>query len=111
MVTYGGMSKQPLTLPTSSFIFQNVVCRGFWLTQWKAQQRIQFESTQIPSPLTLEMHRDLLEWMRQGMYQNPPHEIISLSEKESKEDWIQKIKIGLGALEAGGAKKQILVFD
>jgi trans-2-enoyl-CoA reductase len=34
MVTYGGMSKQPLTIPTGAFIFKDITLRGFWLTRW-----------------------------------------------------------------------------
>lgn len=35
MITYGGMSKQPLTLNTADFIFKDFKCFGFWLTAWK----------------------------------------------------------------------------
>ncbi|KAJ6964200.1 hypothetical protein NC652_002467 [Populus alba x Populus x berolinensis] len=31
MVTYGGMSKKPITASTSSFIFKDLSLRGFWL--------------------------------------------------------------------------------
>uniref|UniRef100_A0A8C7VIJ2 Enoyl-[acyl-carrier-protein] reductase, mitochondrial n=1 Tax=Oncorhynchus mykiss TaxID=8022 RepID=A0A8C7VIJ2_ONCMY len=33
VVTYGGMAKQPITVPVSALIFKNV--QGFWVTQWK----------------------------------------------------------------------------
>lgn len=32
MVTYGGMSMQPVSVPTSLFIFRDISCRGFWLS-------------------------------------------------------------------------------
>ncbi|KAL4657544.1 enoyl-acyl-carrier-protein reductase, mitochondrial [Arapaima gigas] len=35
MVTYGGMAKQPVTVPVSALIFKDVMVRGFWVTQWK----------------------------------------------------------------------------
>ncbi|XP_060114492.1 enoyl-[acyl-carrier-protein] reductase, mitochondrial [Heteronotia binoei] len=35
MVTYGGMSKQPVMIPVSVLIFKDVRLRGFWMTQWK----------------------------------------------------------------------------
>ncbi|XP_029426774.1 enoyl-[acyl-carrier-protein] reductase, mitochondrial isoform X2 [Rhinatrema bivittatum] len=35
MVTYGGMAKQPVTVPVSSLIFKDIKVRGFWVTQWK----------------------------------------------------------------------------
>lgn len=34
MVTYGGMSKKPVTVSTSSFIFKDLALRGFWLQKW-----------------------------------------------------------------------------
>ncbi|XP_019720880.1 enoyl-[acyl-carrier-protein] reductase, mitochondrial [Hippocampus comes] len=37
MVTYGGMSKQPVAVPTSALIFKDVKVRGFWVTRWKRQ--------------------------------------------------------------------------
>ncbi|XP_061574450.1 enoyl-[acyl-carrier-protein] reductase, mitochondrial isoform X2 [Cololabis saira] len=35
MVTYGGMSRQPVTIPVSALIFKDVKIRGFWVTRWK----------------------------------------------------------------------------
>lgn len=32
-VTYGGMSKQPVTFPTSLFIFKNLTAKGYWITR------------------------------------------------------------------------------
>jgi trans-2-enoyl-CoA reductase len=37
MVTYGGMSRQPLIIPTGSLIFLNHKFQGFWMTQWYKQ--------------------------------------------------------------------------
>lgn len=43
MVTYGGMSKKPVMIPPSAFIFKNISFHGFWLTAWnkcaEARQR------------------------------------------------------------------------
>ena len=35
MVTYGGMSKQPLTIPIGAFIFKDLKFFSFWLTRWR----------------------------------------------------------------------------
>ncbi|XP_045569211.1 enoyl-[acyl-carrier-protein] reductase, mitochondrial-like [Salmo salar] len=35
MVRYGGMAKEPVTVPVSALIFKNVKVQGFWVTQWK----------------------------------------------------------------------------
>ena len=34
LVTYGGMSREPLPLPAGALIFRDLVARGFWLTRW-----------------------------------------------------------------------------
>lgn len=34
LVSYGAMSKEPLSLPTSLFIFKNLTCHGFWQSRW-----------------------------------------------------------------------------
>ncbi|KAG0589155.1 hypothetical protein KC19_2G294900 [Ceratodon purpureus] len=36
LVTYGGMSKKPITAATGPFIFQDMRLRGFWLGKWKS---------------------------------------------------------------------------
>ena len=35
LVTYGGMSRMPLTLNTADFIFKDLKCCGFWMTRWR----------------------------------------------------------------------------
>ncbi|XP_010685934.2 enoyl-[acyl-carrier-protein] reductase, mitochondrial [Beta vulgaris subsp. vulgaris] len=39
MVTYGGMSRKPVTASTSSFIFQDLSLRGFWLQKWMSTDK------------------------------------------------------------------------
>ncbi|XP_070044147.1 enoyl-[acyl-carrier-protein] reductase, mitochondrial-like [Nicotiana tomentosiformis] len=39
MVTYGGMSKRPITVSTSSFIFKELTLRGFWLQRWMSSDK------------------------------------------------------------------------
>ncbi|KZP01449.1 NAD(P)-binding protein [Calocera viscosa TUFC12733] len=37
LVSYGAMSKAPLSLPTSLFIFKNLTCHGYWQSRWYQQ--------------------------------------------------------------------------
>ena len=37
LVTFGGMSRKPIIIPTSPFIFSDITLRGFWLTRWVEQ--------------------------------------------------------------------------
>ncbi|KAH9661126.1 Enoyl-(acyl-carrier-protein) reductase [Citrus sinensis] len=39
MVTYGGMSKKPITVSTSSFIFKDLSLKGFWLQKWLSSEK------------------------------------------------------------------------
>lgn len=41
LVTYGGMSRRPVTIPTSLFVFKNITARGFWLSQWSEKHSAQ----------------------------------------------------------------------
>lgn len=34
VVTYGGMSKRPVSVPTGKLIFNDLSYRGFWMTRW-----------------------------------------------------------------------------
>ena len=37
LVSYGAMSKEPLSIPTSYFIFKNLAAHGFWQSRWYNQ--------------------------------------------------------------------------
>ncbi|KAM8796069.1 enoyl-[acyl-carrier-protein] reductase, mitochondrial [Eudromia elegans] len=64
MVTYGGMAKQPVTVPVSAFIFRDVKLRGFWMTQWKKDQTHDKEGLR-------SMMRSLCELVRKGQLGAP----------------------------------------
>ncbi|KAG6844735.1 hypothetical protein H0H87_004067 [Tephrocybe sp. NHM501043] len=82
LVSYGAMSKQPLSLPTSLLIFKNLTCHGFWQTRWYA--------------------RSLKE---------PAHEIVSVSPKDSNQIIGQRVRDILAKASAGRqGKKTLLKF-
>merc|ERR1712176_294380 len=37
LVTYGGMSKKPISIGTGPLIFRDITLSGFWLSRWKEQ--------------------------------------------------------------------------
>lgn len=41
MVTYGGMSKKPITVSTSAFIFKDLSLKGFWLQKCMSMDKVQ----------------------------------------------------------------------
>ncbi|KAJ8325546.1 mitochondrial 2-enoyl thioester reductase [Batrachochytrium dendrobatidis] len=75
-VTYGGMSKEPVALPTSLFIFKDIKCFGFWLNEW-------FELH--PFSERKQLFTELLDLVRQGKLKEPTHELFSLSTKTDAE--------------------------
>ncbi|NXD14969.1 MECR protein, partial [Nothocercus nigrocapillus] len=64
MVTYGGMAKQPVTVPVSAFIFKDVKLRGFWMTQWKKDQMHNKDGLQ-------SMMQSLCELIQKGQLRAP----------------------------------------
>jgi trans-2-enoyl-CoA reductase len=58
MVTYGGMSMQPVSIPTSLLIFKDLQFRGFWLSgRWVVSCFLQLVLTQTHSVLCLEYNK------------------------------------------------------
>lgn len=53
LVTYGGMSKRPLIVPTSLMIFKDIKCYGFWLTRWTRQHGAEEKEKMMNEVLSL----------------------------------------------------------
>ncbi|PKS09382.1 hypothetical protein jhhlp_003997 [Lomentospora prolificans] len=70
MVTYGGMSKQPVMLPTAALIFKDIRFLGFWLSKWNKKD---------PAGRKYAIEY-LLDLMREGQFHDAPVE-------EVKWDW------------------------
>ena len=61
MVTYGGMSRQPLTIPTGSLIFKDHKFHGFWMTRWNQENSRTEGRTQMLNSLCDLIKRGRLE--------------------------------------------------
>lgn len=70
MVTYGGMSREPVTIPTSLFIFKSLQFHGYWMTRWSAEHRNTSEQR--------EMVDDLISLIRSCKLRAPAHKKIAL---------------------------------
>uniref|UniRef100_A0A8D0BDP3 Enoyl-[acyl-carrier-protein] reductase, mitochondrial n=1 Tax=Salvator merianae TaxID=96440 RepID=A0A8D0BDP3_SALMN len=71
MVTYGGMSKQPVPVPVSALIFKNVKLCGFWITQWKRENARNKEQLR-------DMIGELCDLIRKGLLVAPACQEIPL---------------------------------
>ncbi|EGC31196.1 hypothetical protein DICPUDRAFT_50320 [Dictyostelium purpureum] len=40
IVTYGGMSREPVVIPTSHLVFRNIKSQGFWLNRWISENSL-----------------------------------------------------------------------
>ncbi|KAF9525983.1 NAD-binding protein [Crepidotus variabilis] len=83
LVSYGAMSKKPLSLPTSLFIFKNLTCHGFWQSQWYL--------TKSPEQRQ-HMMQQLVALIEQNKLRMTTHEIISISATLSDQEATTKIQ-------------------
>ena len=72
MVTYGGMSRKPVTVPTGVLIFKEVRVLGYWNTEWNARNR--------DSPAKRKMVDEICDLMRQGKFLPPPSDVYEIEQ-------------------------------
>jgi len=70
-VTIGAMARQPLKIPNSLLIFQNLAFRGFWLRRWKENS----SAAEIQTTYTT-----LADLLHRGILHTPVQQILPLSE-------------------------------
>ena len=73
-VTYGGMSRQPVTVSTPQLIFRDVQVRGYWHSRWCVQQFIRQTNAQQ------NMIDELVGYVLSGDLVCPPAQVFSLSQ-------------------------------
>ncbi|KJH41729.1 GroES-like protein [Dictyocaulus viviparus] len=72
MVTYGGMSKMPLQVPTGPLIFKDIRLAGFWMSRWYEDPN-NFEERK-------SMYAELCGWLKSGDLKPPEFEKRGLDE-------------------------------
>lgn len=98
VVTYGGMARQPLTVPISQFIFRDLHTHGFWVSRW---------SDKNPEGKR-EMVEDIFGMMLRGEFKEPPVEKCAWT-PETDEATLKKAVEGV--LKGFGGKKGVFVFE
>jgi trans-2-enoyl-CoA reductase len=97
LVTYGGMSKQPLQLPTAALIFKDIKFSGFWVSRW-SDAHIDEKKRTVD---------EILEMTRLGMFKDAPVQ-------ELRWDWNteeRKLKEAIqGTLEGFRPGKGVFVY-
>jgi mitochondrial enoyl-[acyl-carrier protein] reductase / trans-2-enoyl-CoA reductase len=106
VVTYGGMSREPITVDTSEFIFRNIDLAGYWHSRWMVQQyRQQEEQRRINSSgvedARLTMMTALVNAVLDQRLECPPVQSFTLRD----------FQMALGASSEMATIRQKVVFD
>ncbi|KJA15563.1 hypothetical protein HYPSUDRAFT_148958 [Hypholoma sublateritium FD-334 SS-4] len=100
LVSYGAMAKQPLSLPTSLFIFKNLKSHGFWQTRWysmkSAEERAQLMQT-------------LVNLIKENKLDTPAHEVLTISAAQTDEEATEKLQEAMVAMSEGRYGKKLLL--
>ncbi|KAJ6591752.1 hypothetical protein DFH09DRAFT_1306457 [Mycena vulgaris] len=100
LVSYGAMSKQPLSLPTSLFIFKNLTTVGFWQSRWYNTH------TQKDKEGVM---KKLVDLVAQGKLKEPDHEILTINAEHSAEFAGQNVRDIIVKMSAGKHGKKVLL--
>ncbi|QEU58159.1 Etr1 [Kluyveromyces lactis] len=99
MLTYGGMSKQPLTFPTGLFIFKGLKSHGFWVT----------ENSKRDPENKIKTVNEVIELYRDGKIISPKEDIRALEwdvNSASDEEVLQLITDGI---KTKGTKNMVIL--
>lgn len=80
IVTYGGMSKKPVTLSTSSLIFKNINVRGFWLSRWTKEHSVEERQKMIDHLASLVKSKKLQLSLERKSFDELPSVMSSIYE-------------------------------
>ncbi|KAK7040731.1 hypothetical protein VNI00_009637 [Paramarasmius palmivorus] len=100
LVSYGAMSKKPLSLPTSLFIFKNLTSHGFWQTRWSKENTRQQKEALIGK---------LAGWMAERQLKAPEHTIFTVPASDSDEQATERIRDLLKTISEGKVGKKVLL--
>ncbi|KAJ1959823.1 mitochondrial 2-enoyl thioester reductase, partial [Dipsacomyces acuminosporus] len=104
LVSYGGMSRQPVALPTSLLLFKDIRARGFWMNRWYNANKGDSNKQRD------EMWADILQLARQQRFITQPMHRVEWQADASEESIQEKVR---GALTAtlDHANNEVLVYQ
>ena len=97
MVTYGGMSRQPMRLGAGMLIFKDLRFRGFWVSRWS-------DDNPGEKKKTVE---EVLAMYRDGSFKDVPYVEVPWSWETKKEELIDAVQ---GTLEGYRKGKGVFVY-
>lgn len=96
MVTYGGMSREPIYVPTSALIFKDIQLKGFWLTDWNKRN--------LGNEKYQEMMQFLFRMYLNGELKVPTHKLINIEN-------FQEALLNTMSVKGFSSHKYILLFN
>ena len=118
LVTYGAMAKEPLSFPSSVFIFSNLTAHGFWQIEWYKQKSPE-ERARVTGEVVKYMGMGKVRivpcwvlWLRalrNEQFKEPNHEIVKIDGKLSDEEATKIIRGVMNKLSGGFCGKKILL--
>ncbi|KAL3882262.1 hypothetical protein ACJMK2_028624 [Sinanodonta woodiana] len=94
MVTYGGMAKQPVTIPIGALIFKEVSAVGFWNSKWNAENK--------NNPAKEKMLEELCEMIKDCKLMPPKSDLLPLTKYQ---------EAVASAMEGYKGQKKVFVMD
>lgn len=109
LVTYGGMSRQPVSLPTSAFIFRDLKAHGFNMTKWYETQS---GAGGQGRDRREEMVEQLTELYRRGELKEVEAEIVDVGEAVDGATRQERVRDAIRKSMGGrGGKKYVLQWS
>eukprot|EP01133_Synstelium_polycarpum_P002259 gene2259-2560_t len=72
LVTYGGMSRRPVTIPTAHLVFRGISVHGFWLTKWIENHSVAETQAMYDSIFSLIRNKQLKLWLEKHKFSDFP---------------------------------------
>ncbi|KXL42813.1 hypothetical protein M433DRAFT_156473 [Acidomyces richmondensis BFW] len=98
IVTYGAMSKQPVSLPTGLLIFKDIHFDGFWVSKWSDKNPEQKEAC----------IKEVLDLMRQKKFKDIPMMPVHWEHNTKQQELVDAVQSTLEGFRSG---KGIFVFQ
>ncbi|KAI8390562.1 uncharacterized protein GWK60_B04191 [Nakaseomyces glabratus] len=99
MLTYGGMSKQPVTIPTSLHIFKGLTSKGYWVT----------ENNKRDPTDKVNTIKGFIDLYKQGKIISPEEEIETMEWDANNGDDQQLLELVKRGITEKGKKKMVLL--
>ncbi|KAF4978346.1 hypothetical protein FZEAL_5244 [Fusarium zealandicum] len=91
MVSYGGMAKQPVSLPVGLLIFKDIRFVGFWLSRWNERDPTGRQ----------HMINDILQIIRSGQFRDVPIDEVKWDWETEEETLRNAVQQGLQGFRKG----------